>query len=339
MRSLERINSKLAMLRPSRSGIVAASVAVAMIAGSTSLMNDILVRWDSADSALTNQSKAPLATASSANLAKPETVRLFASVAKVKDAFSVAGYNLDAVRRGKISVPRVLHASLPHDLPQMRQAQDRKAVFLRFMLPYILEANNRVREQRARMLTLREKRENGRRLSEEEALWLNALFQEYQVKQDKFAALSLRVDTIPVSLALAQAAVESGWGTSRFAQQGNAPFGQWTTSDHAGLVPLKREAGRTHKVRAFESLTKSVDSYLRNLNTHRAYLNFRKVRNKSRISDKPLNSMAIAETLISYSEKGAKYVSLLQGIIRKNDLQSLDAAQLGDSVVVFRPDA
>jgi Bax protein len=334
MRSSIRKLSKLKDFRLSGSGIVATFAAVAAVTGSVTLMNDVLVRWDMADTA----SKSA-ATSKATQLAKPETVRVLASVAKVKDAFSNVGYSLDAVRSGEISVPRVLHASLPHDLPQMQRAQDRKAVFLRYMLPYVLAANSRVLAQRKRLLTLRVKNKKGQRLGEEEAVWLGALFQEYQVKPGKFATLSLRVDTVPVSLALAQSAVESGWGTSRFAQEGNAPFGQWTSTDHEGLVPLERKKGLTHKVRAFESLAKSVDSYLRNLNTHRAYRGFRKARTYSRKTGKPIDSIELAETLTSYSEKGKEYVTLLQGIITKNDLRSLDDAQLGTSVVVFHPDA
>ncbi len=337
MRSLKRITSKIKELRFSGSGFVATLAAVVAVAGSVSMMNDVLERWDIADSASISQLDTIKSKA--ARLTKPESVRVLASVAKVKDAFSSAGYHLDAVRRGQIAVPRVLHASLPHDLPEMRRAQDRKAVFLRFMLPYVLEANKAVRKQRERLLFLQKKQEKRQRLGEVEAMWLDALFKEYRVKAGDFATLLKRVDTVPVSLALAQSAVESGWGTSRFAQQGNAPFGQWTSKDHAGMVPLERKEGLTHKVRAFESLKKSVDSYLRNLNTHRAYRDFREVRQSARSVGKSVDSVNIAKTLSKYSEKGMVYVTLLQGIIKKNDLRSLDDARLGTSILTFRPDA
>ena len=274
-----------------------------------------------------------------ATLANPDTVRVLASVAKVKDAFTSVGYELDAVRRGQVAVPRFQLASLPHDISQIRQAQDRKAVFLRYMLPYVLEANSRVQQQRTRMLSLQPKVETGQRLGEEEAMWLNALFEEYRVKPGDFAALSLRGDTVPVSLALAQAAVESGWGRSRFAQEGNAPFGQWTTKDHAGMVPKDRKAGMTHKVRSFESLYESAESYLRNLNTHRAYKGLRELRASFRRDNATVDSRAIAGTLLKYSEKGMAYVDLLRDIIEKNDLQALDGAQLDDAVLEVRPDA
>lgn len=331
MRSLRRIANNMRMVRTST--IVAAAVGGIALWASAALMSDLLVRWDVEDAL-----RADHATAKPA-LAKPETVRVLASVAKVKDAFSNAGYELDAVRRGQITVPRVRLASLPYDLPQLNRAQERKALFLRYMLPIVLEANSHIRDQRERMKVLRIKVESGRRLSEEERVWLTALFEEYKIKPGDFDALSLRVDTVPVSLALAQAAVESGWGTSRFAQEGNAAFGQWTSKDHAGMVPKKRETGRTHKVRAFDSLKMSAESYLRNLNTHRAYRALRKMRREFRKSGAAFDSLALAGTLVRYSEKGADYVTLLRNIIKRNDLRALDGARLGKTVLAFRPDA
>lgn len=336
MRSLERISAKIPKVRLSAGALGAVVVGGLIMSASIAMMNDLLQRWDQADrESLASRTQ----TTHTTNLAKPDTVRVLASVAKVKDAFTSAGYELDAVRRGQVAVPRVLLASLPYDLPQMRQAQDRKAVFLRYMLPYILEANSRVQQQRERMLTLRPKVEKEQRLGEEEAMWLNALYDEYRVKPGDYAALLLRVDTVPVSLALAQAAVESGWGTSRFAQEGNAPFGQWTSKDHAGMVPKERKAGMTHKVRSFDSLKKSAESYLRNLNTHRAYKGLREMRASFRNEDRPIDSLAIAVTLLKYSEKGMEYVELLRHIIKKNDLQALDSARLGESILDFRPGA
>ena len=333
MRSFKRLSQQLANYRPSARGVAAAAFGALVVAGSVTLMNNVLVRWDSADYERLHKRHAV------SRLAKPDTIRVLTSVAKVKDAFSSAGYHLDAVRRGQVDVPRVQRASLPYDLPKMRQAQERKTVFLRYMLPYILEANNKVRKQRERLLKLWQKRRSDERLGEGESAWLASLFTDYRVKPGEFSILLSRVDTVPVSLALAQAAVESGWGTSRFAQEGNAPFGQWTTTDNAGMVPQKREEGLTHKVRSFDSLEKSVEAYLRNLNTHRAYRTFRKLRSAFRKKDEPVDSLAIAETLTAYSEKGKGYVELLKHIITTNELRALDSARLGDSVVVFRPDA
>lgn len=337
MRAFKRISNTMLGIRISGGTVGAIMVGGLMLSANVAMMNDLLRQWDQADARLLTEQTAP--KPQPAVLAKPETVRVLASVAKVKDAFTSAGYELDAVRRGQVAVPRVQLASLPYDLPQMQRAQERKAVFLRYMLPYILAANSRIREQRERLQSLQPKIEQGQRLGEEEAMWLAALYEEYGVKTGDLADLTMRVDTVPVSLALAQAAVESGWGTSRFAQEGNAPFGQWTSKDHAGMVPKERKAGMTHKVRAFESLQKSADSYLRNLNTHRAYRGLRQLRATFRKDGKPLDSLAIAGTLLAYSEKGATYVELLRHIIEKNELRALDGAQLGESVLEIRPGA
>ena len=333
MISLERISKKVPEVRLSVSAIAVGGLLLSL---TISVKDDLLLSWDQDNQVgVTDRSQ----VSHSKTLAKPDTARILASVAKVKDAFTSAGYELDAVRRGQVAVPRLQLASLPYDISQIRRAQDRKAVFLRYMLPYVLQANQRVRQQRTRMLSLQPTVEKGQALVAEEAMWFKSLCNEYRVKPCDFAALSLRVDTVPVSLALAQAAIESGWGRSRFAQEGNAPFGQWTTKNHAGMVPKERKVGMTHKVRSFENLSKSVESYLRNLNTHRAYKGFRDLRAYFRRDKTPIDSHAIAGTLIKYSEKGKVYVDLLRHIIEKNDLRALDGAQLGDAYLDFRPDA
>jgi Bax protein len=272
-------------------------------------------------------------------LEKPVNVRVLASVAMVKDLFSRAGYSLDAVRRGQVAVPRLLHASLPYDLESVAPAAERKAVFLRFMLPYVLQANQRVREQREKLQALRQKISSGENAQLAEKAWLAAVFDEYGVKPGNFTELALRVDTVPPSLALAQSAVESGWGTSRFAREGNAPFGQWTTAAYRGMVPNKRDDGATYKIRSFDDLAASVDSYLRNLNTHRAYRAFRQERAVLRAQKVPVDSIVIAAALSSYSQEGDAYVALVRRVITENRLRSLDDARLSDSVVLPKPDA
>ena len=138
--------------------------------------------------------------------------------------------------------------------------------------------------------------------------------------------LMRRVDTVPASLALAQAAEESGWGTSRFAQEGNALFGQWTTAEGEGLVPRRREAEASHKVRVFDELHDAVAAYLHNLNTHRAYRQFRLTRAEQRAESGRLDSVALVEDLKSYSERGEDYVASIKTIIRVNRLRQLDQA-------------
>ena len=158
----------------------------------------------------------------------------------------------------------------------------------------------------------------------------------YKVPADNLALLIRRVDVIPPSLALAQAAEESGWGTSRFARQGNAIFGQWTTADGPGLVPRERDEDKDHKVRIFGKLIDSVRAYMLNLNTHRAYRELRRARAALRRAGEPLNGHTLARFLHRYSERGADYVSAIRTMIEANGLDRLDDARL---VKVKRPEA
>ena len=135
------------------------------------------------------------------------------------------------------------------------------------------------------------------------------------------------MDIVPVSLAIAQAAKETGWGTSRFAQQGNALFGQWTWSGE-GLKPKESDKNEGHKVMKFNVLQASVRAYQRNLNTHSSYSDFRKIRAKLRDMGKPLDSLILADGLNKYAETGEKYVDVLRKIIKQNNLKDFDDAKL-----------
>jgi Bax protein len=329
--------------RFTRGAIAGIFLAAAFVLTSASSMIRLVETWDRQDSsalAMANSARNAKQQLVSArrSLAAPNDARSLASVAKVKYVFANAGYTLDGVRDRKATVPRIQHAYLPHDLPTLTQARERKGLFLHFMLPYVLEANSRVETQRAHLMILHAKLKAETPLAGADVEWLAKLGAEYGVQSDDLAELLNRVDIMPPSLALAQSAVESGWGTSRFAQEGNAPFGQWTTNEYDGLVPRSREAGKTHKVRAYKTINDSVASYLRNLNTHRAYRKFREARAAYRSKGLPLDSLTLAKALKSYSETGDHYIKLLKQVIRGNNLTSLDHAQLGAEVVTFYPD-
>jgi len=296
--------------------------------------------WDRWEKSLRKVEKPTLQPALAyVSLTAPKDVRTMATVAKVKYVFANAGYTLAAVRDQKAAVPRIRHDYLPHDLSTLTPARERKGLFLHFMLPYVLEANIRVETQRAHLIILDAKLKVGTPLVGADVEWLKKLGAEYGVQSDNLDELLRRVDVMPPSLALAQSAIESGWGTSRFAQEGNAPFGQWTTMEYEGLVPHGREQGKTHKVRAYKTIGDSVASYLRNLNSHRAYRKFRDVRATFRAKGLPLDSLTMANSLKSYSQTGDHYIKLLHRVIRGNNLTSLDQAQLGAHVMTFYPDA
>ena len=152
-------------------------------------------------------------------------------------------------------------------------------------------------------------------------------YKQYGVPSKDLTVLKIRMDEIPVSLAIAQAAKETGWGTSRFAQEGNALFGQWTWSGE-GLKPKDSEKNEGHKVMKFNVLQASVRAYQRNLNTHSSYKDFRQERARLRDSGKPLDSIILSEFLDEYAETGNEYVEVLKKIIKQNNLQDFDDAKL-----------
>jgi Bax protein len=178
------------------------------------------------------------------------------------------------------------------------------------------------------MLSLVMRERGQRNLSSSERAFLVHLAAQYEVPEGDLDELQRRVDVVPASLALAQGAEESGWGTSRFARQGNAVFGQRTFRKGDGLVPLRRAQGQRYEVKAFNSLYTSVRSYVWNLNTHFAYKSFRSKRAALRNGGKPLNGYALTGTLERYSERGKKYIDTIRVIMRANRLHDFDDVQL-----------
>ena len=147
-----------------------------------------------------------------------------------------------------------------------------------------------------------------------------------------------RMDIIPVSIALAQAAKESGWGTSRFALEGNAIFGQWTW-DGQGIAPLKRDSNKNHKILKFPILRASVKAYKNNLNTHKSYVKFRLKRKSLREDNKNIKGLSLTSTLKNYAQTGSEYTKILNQIITQNDLSDFELVRLVNSVrqiVIFR---
>lgn len=244
--------------------------------------------------------------------------------------FGRLGYHLEKIKSGDNLVPRVFLTSLPTDLAKVRENSERKDIFFQAMLPLVLQVNEEILDDRRHLWKLRYQISMGQKPSPADRLWLRVMTERYKVKAGDLNALISRIDIIPPSLALAQAAEESGWGSSRFAKEGNAVFGQWTWSDVEGLIPKKRDEGKTHKVRAFDTVMDSVRAYSLNLNSHRAYKKFRKARQALRRSGGELNGHALAGTLTKYSERGQDYVIGLRNMIDHNDLRALDSARLDD---------
>ena len=256
----------------------------------------------------------------SLNNLENDSVRLSAST--IKQLFEDTGYNLNDVRKKKLVKPVAL-TLLPQEIKMIENSKKRKEFFIQIVLPLIIEENNNIKLDRNTLFTIINKNNN----SNSEKQWLEKKYKQYGVKSGDLSSLKIRMDEIPVSLALAQAAKETGWGTSRFALEGNALFGQWTWSGE-GLRPKEAKEGENHKVMKFNILQASVRAYQRNINTHSTYKDFRKARAKLRDSNKPLDSIVLSKYLNKYAETGNQYVEVLQKIIKQNKLQDFDDAKL-----------
>ena len=261
----------------------------------------------------------------SLNNLETDSVRLSAST--IKQLFEDTGYELNDVRKKKLVKPVAL-TLLPQEIKMIENTKKRKEFFIQIVLPLIIQENNNIKLDRKTLFSIINKSNN----SNSEKKWLDRKYKQYGVKSNDLSTLKVRMDEIPVSLAIAQAAKETGWGTSRFAQEGNALFGQWTWSGE-GLRPKEAKEGQEHKVMKFNILQASVRAYQRNLNTHSTYKDFRKARAKLRDSNKKLDSIELSKYLNKYAETGNQYVEVLQKIIKQNKLQDFDDAQLLPSSV------
>lgn len=252
------------------------------------------------------------------------------SANSLSQMLTAAGYHLDRVRTGDADVPRLALLALPGDLKDLDSQDTRKAVFLKAMLPLVLQVNEEIAAKRARVLDLRDRQAAGQAITVGEQAWLADVYATYGVAVGNSAELLRRLDVVPVSLALGQAALESGWGTSRFAQEGNALFGQIGQQVSSKGVALRSAADGT-AFRSFDSLTDAVRAYVRNLNTHAAYKEFRTARAWYRHADgegRTLEGLRLVDSLKLYSERGASYLNDLRGLIRVNKLQQFDKSRL-----------
>lgn len=226
-------------------------------------------------------------------------------------------------------VPPLFLDRFPEDYGGISDATEYKARFVQIVLPLVLAENRRVRRQRASLAAILAQTRSGAELRPSQQIYLRDLAGLYRTTENDIEGLIGRVDAVPASLALAQAAVESSWGRSRFARLGNALFGQWTLDEAAGLVPLGRPEGEAYLVRKFPGLRASVRAYLVNLNSHPAYEDFRRRRAVMRENGEPLYGYDLALELREYSQKGVDYTASLRSIIRVNHLVQYDRARLG----------
>lgn len=258
---------------------------------------------------------------------KVSVVRVPNTTDHLSEFFRWFNHDLQESRK---SVQPVFVERFPPDFDDIQSVARRKEMFTRIVLPLILRENNRILDLRSKVQDLVDEPV----LTEREEAFLASLYKRYKIddidiERSGPAALLSHIDVIPPGLALAQAAHESGWGRSRFSRKGNALYGQWTWSeDDPGFVPSQRGEGKTHKVKAFETLNLSVRSYMLNLNRHQSYSPLRKMRTALRATASPLDSYVLAEGLIKYSEKRGKYVDYIQTLILQNNFSSFDKSTL-----------
>ena len=212
---------------------------------------------------------------------------------------------------------------LPKDLNTLGDTRKKRELFIKILLPLILDENEKITQDRKKLFKILSKNFN----TVGERVWLKRRFKEYKIEDKDLSKLKMRMDIIPVSLAIAQAANESGWGTSRFALEGNALFGQWTWSKK-GIKPADQDVNSSHKVLQFQILKASVRAYKNNLNTHNAYKEFREVRAQLRQKELPITGLALSKYIKNYAAIGEKYVVIIDDIIEKNSLEDFDNANL-----------
>lgn len=255
-----------------------------------------------------------------------EEVLRIGSADELIDLFEAIGFSYVAVRDNGRAVPRLQVAAFPGDIDQLNTLFLRKSAFFNTLLPIVLQVNEDILADRRRLLTLRARLRDGGPTRRQEDRWLHDLAERYEVEDRDLDDLAVRVDIIPPSMALAMAAVESGWGTSSLAREANALFGQ-ITAPGEGI-----EAASGHTYATFGTLRESVAAYARNLNTHGAYLEFRALRRAMRQAGDNPDGYRLIGALEHYSELGNRYIAYIRRLMRDDELHRMDDARLAPEV-------
>lgn len=268
------------------------------------------------------------------------------SIPDFESVFERYHYTSKAWHTGVHEVPRLYLAEVPtywrETYSKRVPIAEKKSLFLRLLAPVALYVNEHILEDRSRAQELLTSQTGGQVLSTEDREWLADLARVYNVPDGasgtidatEGAELLRRVDAIPLSLELAQGAVESGWGTSRFADVGNSLFGQWSWAGGIAPEEQRTDTHGDHRIAAFESTGMSVWSYALNLNTHDAYADFRRKRAELREHGHLPRGHDLVETMTRYSERGHHYVAELKTIMRQNKLDSIDDSKLAEMDIV-----
>lgn len=259
-----------------------------------------------------------------------------ASYTDIQTLFSSMNYRWDNLHQG---VPDIKLHSFPADFVHVSDVTQKKRLFYMSLLPMVLTQNKIIRQQRSTLQQLLQQYDEVGSITTQQKLWLQQLGKQYHCaiaplnsKKVRYELLS-RVNIVPAALVIAQAANESAYGTSRFAQLANNIFGEWTFKVGTGLVPLDRSPGKKFEVKKFTTLNESLSSYFNNINSHRAYTKLREVRQQMSAAGRPIDAQKLAECLTNYSTRRGAYVAELQSMMRYNKLDKLSVLELRSSKV------
>ena len=224
----------------------------------------------------------------------------------------------------------IIFSSLPDDFMEIKSVNERKKLFINTLLPIIYSENLKILEDRKKILDWWNESQGENFSRDFWPSWLFELSEKYETSDSNLGNLLMKVDVIPISMALAQAAIESGWGTSRYLREGNAIYGQYTFEKDRGIRPERRESNEKFFIKKFRNLSESTRSYFKNINTHRAYDDFREERKKLRMNGVKLSGVKLVKFLTSYSERRDEYVKDVENIIQSNNFMKFDNSYLAN---------
>lgn len=251
------------------------------------------------------------------------TVDYISESSEMIEIFNKYQFSVDNLLNNQ-SANLVIFSSLPTDFMDIQPIIERKRLFINTLIPIIYSENLQILNDRKKILDWWRESDGENFSRDFWPQWLFELSEKYGSSDSNLGNLLMRVDIIPISLALAQSAIESGWGTSRYSREGNAVFGQYTFDESKGLKPKDRNENDEFFIKKFPNLSESVRSYLKNINTHLAYADFREERKKLRMSGENLSGYKLVNFLKDYSERRESYVKDVKEIMSSNNFQKYD---------------
>ena len=232
------------------------------------------------------------------------------------EIFNKYNFSVDSFLKDE-SANLIIFSSLPDDFMEIQSVNERKKLFIHTLLPIIYAENLKILEDRKKILDWWNESQGENFSRDFWPAWLFELSEKYDAEDSNLGNLLIKVDIIPISMALAQAAIESGWGTSRYLREGNAVYGQYTFEKNKGILPAERDSSKKFFIRKFENLSESTKSYFKNINTHLAYEGLREERKKLRMGGENLSGLRLSEYLTSYSERKQDYVNDVKKLLNQ----------------------